>query len=471
MYGPGSGRLAAGAPPAASAAVALGVLTQCTVVGLARFGFGLLLPPMRAELDAGYAAMGAVATVGFVGHMAGSLLAGVVAMQRGSQRVLVVALALTGLTTIATGSATSVLDAGFWQLLAGVGGGGAIVASHGLVMGWYDARRRGIATGIVVGGSGIGLLAAGLLLPQVLTSAPEAWRTGWVVIGVPALLAALAALFIGRDAPDRRPRPEAGAAVRLGHIGEARGGGPPDEHRHGSSGAQAARPGPPGAAAETAAREAQPSNTDPGRRGLHSLRSGRTVVSPRPSLLRHPLLWGLWLVTLCWASTYIVFMTFFGAAGLASGLDAAQVGQLWMLLGTLSSGSAVVWGAVSDRVGRLPTLALVYVLQGLACAALGLAPTGTWFTAAAILFGLGGWATPALVNAAGADLAGRRLAPAVLGLLTLVFGIGQALGPLAAGLLNDATGSFATSSLAAGAVLLVGAALALAMRRIAVEPA
>ncbi|MBI2320777.1 MAG: YbfB/YjiJ family MFS transporter [Chloroflexi bacterium] len=225
MYGEGWRRPARDTPPAARAAVVLGVATQCTVVGLARFGFGLLLPSMRADMEAGYAAMGAVATAGFLGHMAGSLLAGVVAVRRGSRPVLVGALALAGLATIATGSATSVLAAGLWQLLAGTGGGGAIVAGHGLVMGWFTPHRRGIATGIVVGGGGLGLLASGLLLPPVLAAGPDAWRIGWVVLGAPALFAAAAAAVVGRDAPAGRAAP---AAIRQRSDLFAERGGRPE---------------------------------------------------------------------------------------------------------------------------------------------------------------------------------------------------------------------------------------------------
>jgi MFS family permease len=52
---------------------------------------------------------------------------------------------------------------------------------------------------------------------------------------------------------------------------------------------------------------------------------------------------------------------------------------------------------------------------------------------------------------------GPRLAPAALGLITLLFGIGQAIAPSIAGAIADATGSFFAAFLLAAAVALLGA--------------
>jgi len=55
------------------------------------------------------------------------------------------------------------------------------------------------------------------------------------------------------------------------------------------------------------------------------------------------------------------------------------------------------------------------------------------------------------------DLLGARLAPAGLGFVTLFFGIGQALGPSAAGAVADAAGSLGPAMLLAAGVALLGA--------------
>ena len=53
------------------------------------------------------------------------------------------------------------------------------------------------------------------------------------------------------------------------------------------------------------------------------------------------------------------------------------------------------------------------------------------------------------------DIFGGRLAPAALGWMTIVFGVGQALGPYLAGRMADATHSFSLAFVTAGLVALV----------------
>jgi MFS family permease len=63
------------------------------------------------------------------------------------------------------------------------------------------------------------------------------------------------------------------------------------------------------------------------------------------------------------------------------------------------------------------------------------------------------------------DTFGPRLAPAALGLMTIIFGIGQALGPWCAGALADTTNSFSIAFVIAGVVsLIVGAGGSLMLR-------
>ena len=82
------------------------------------------------------------------------------------------------------------------------------------------------------------------------------------------------------------------------------------------------------------------------------------------------------------------------------------------------------------------------------------------FILSAVLFGLSAWSIPAIVAATCGDVIGSKLAPAALGFVTLIFGIGQALGPSVAGRIADATGTLSAAFLLAGAVALAGAVMA-----------
>ena len=71
------------------------------------------------------------------------------------------------------------------------------------------------------------------------------------------------------------------------------------------------------------------------------------------------------------------------------------------------------------------------------------------------MFALTAWSVPALMAALCGDLFGPRLVHAALGLVTFVFGLGQALGTYLAGVLADTTQSFAPAFLLAGFIALI----------------
>jgi MFS family permease len=96
----------------------------------------------------------------------------------------------------------------------------------------------------------------------------------------------------------------------------------------------------------------------------------------------------------------------------------------------------------------------VFGLQGAAFLLFGVSRQGWAVYLSATLFAVTAWSVPALMAALCGDLFGGRLAPAALGLTTMVFGCGQALGPYVAGMIADATRSFGPAFLLAGAAAL-----------------
>jgi len=82
-----------------------------------------------------------------------------------------------------------------------------------------------------------------------------------------------------------------------------------------------------------------------------------------------------------------------------------------------------------------------------------------------LAFGISAWSIPAIVAAFSGDIAGARLAPAALGMVTVIFGIGQALAPYVAGRLADASGTFSYSFMLTAFIALAGAIGSLLLNR------
>jgi MFS family permease len=83
----------------------------------------------------------------------------------------------------------------------------------------------------------------------------------------------------------------------------------------------------------------------------------------------------------------------------------------------------------------------------------------------AILFGSTGLSFPGLMGVACADRFGPKLASASLGLITILVGVGQAIGPLIGGAMNDAFSSLAPSYIFSGVVFLAAAVTAVLLPR------
>ena len=176
-------------------------------------------------------------------------------------------------------------------------------------------------------------------------------------------------------------------------------------------------------------------------------------------------MWHLALVYVAFGFSYIVYVTFFAKYLQAeAGYTKEATGNLWALVGWISVFCGLIWGTVSDLIGRNYGLALVYLVQAVSYATFALWPSQAGHTVSAIAFGLTAWSIPGIVAAACGDYTGSRMAPAALGFVTLFFGLGQAAAPSVAGALADTTGSFGPAFLLGAGVALLGAVGSLLLR-------
>jgi predicted MFS family arabinose efflux permease len=176
--------------------------------------------------------------------------------------------------------------------------------------------------------------------------------------------------------------------------------------------------------------------------------------------------WYLGLVYFFYGLSYIIYMVFFAAYLVKEmGFTQEAAGGLWALVGGLSIFCGVIWGGISDKLGRSRGAALAYLVLGAAYIIYALVKVPFGLYLSAVVFGLTAWSIPTIMAAAAGDFVGPRLAPAGLGFITLFFGVGQALGPALGGYLADATQSFTVPFLVAGAISLAGMVLSLYLKK------
>jgi len=176
--------------------------------------------------------------------------------------------------------------------------------------------------------------------------------------------------------------------------------------------------------------------------------------------------WMVGLVYFMYGFSYIIYVTFFSAyLETAFRWSKEAAGGLWSLVGLLSIVSGILWGWVSDVLGRRYGMALAYSVLALSYLlyALALPPYGLYASATA--FGLAMASIPTVAVVAAADYVGPELRSAAAGFVTLFFGIGQAIGPSLGGYAIEATGVFANAFYIAFLVSAVGALGSLLLRR------
>jgi MFS family permease len=144
--------------------------------------------------------------------------------------------------------------------------------------------------------------------------------------------------------------------------------------------------------------------------------------------------------------------------GVSALVGASVVG----LVGIASIVGKTGWGTMSDRVGREPTYSLAFACVALSVLFLALAgayPRTLLPYAYAVLIGLGYAVTAPLTPAIASDLFGGPRFARIFGLLHFMNSLGGALGAWIAGILFDATGSYALALPIAAAMALLAPAL------------
>lgn len=407
-----------------------GMLATIGAHGFGRMAYTIILPEMRDGLGLTYAQSGLLSTGNFIGYLACAVIGGFLAARYGTRIVIPISLVLMGVTMLLTGAAQSFEIAFIMRLLTGMGNGGAYVPALALGTAWFAMRRSGFATGIVSGGSGVGILLSGLIVPAIMVAyMTEGWRYSWYYLGSFVLLIALLCFIFLRNRPE--------------DIGLSPVGAPPPEKAAGNNVA-----------------EAEPTDN----------RQGSQVKRAAPLqwglVYRMKEVWHLGLVYSLYGFSYVIYMTFFVAfLSNEMGISLIQAGSMWAVAGTLSIFSGMIWGGISDRLGRKYGAALAYLTLALSYVIFALFDSAFAFYISLVIFGLSAWSIPTIMAAAAGDYVGPRLAPAGVGFVTLFFGLGQALGPWLGGHIADLTGTFVYSFFLATAVSLLGMGSSLLLKK------
>jgi predicted MFS family arabinose efflux permease len=377
-------------------------------LGIARFSYALLLPPMRDDLGWSYALAGGMNTANAVGYLAGALATPALMRRFGTVRLLMAGAVLTSLFMAGSGFVSAAPALLLQRLLAGIASAWVFVAG-GLMaarLGEAGSARGGLLLGIYYGGTGFGIVLSALLVPQVLRAAaglPHGWAWAWWAL---ALACAAGTALLGWAARAMPVRPAAPAAAAL-HAG--------------SGGAMLRRFG-----------------------------------------------WALAGYAM-FGVGYIGYMTFVIALLREQGAGTAFVTLYYALLGIACIASSRLWAGLLERHRGGRPQALLNGLLGAATLLPVLDASAPVALASGLLFG----AVFLSVVASTTALVRHNLPPAqwVQGIsaFTVVFALGQIVGPTLTGWISDGEGGLARGLVASAIVLWGGALLAMRQRPLGMD--
>ena len=363
-------------------------------LGVTRFAYGLLLPPMRESLGWSYTLAGAMNTANAAGYLVGALLMPRLLQRWRPGQVLRVGMLLAAIFMALSGF---VSDAGALMLQRGLAGcSSALVFVTGGLLAAGLAQLRphqgGWLIGLYYGGTGWGIVVSALLVPWVLVEPADWPRAWWALAGVCAV--ALTALWR--------------TVVRL------------DPQHH------------------------------------------QTTADRRDEGVRFQL--SQWVPGLagygCFGIGYIGYMTFVIALLREQGATGPVVTAFYAALGLAVVVSARLWARLLDHFKGGQALAILNALLALATVVPAVAAPGWALALSGLLFG-----GVFLSVVASTTAMVRHNLPASewargISAFTIVFALGQIIGPTLVGWVADGEGGLARGLACSAAVLLLGSLLA-----------
>lgn len=189
-------------------ATVAGLCASLIGIGLARFSYTPLIPALIAAHWFAPSAAAYLGAANLAGYLAGALAARPLAARHSPAGALRAAMALATVTFFASATPLSFLWYFLWRFAAGLAGGVLMVLAAPTVLPHVPPARRGLVSGAIFTGVGLGIAASGSLVPLLLRFGLVAT---WCALGVISVaLSALAWKDWPEDPPlGRAPAPRA----------------------------------------------------------------------------------------------------------------------------------------------------------------------------------------------------------------------------------------------------------------------
>lgn len=171
-----------------------GIIALIIGVGVARFVFTSLLPPML-ENHLTIAFAGVLASINYVGYLAGSIFAVFIKDINTKVKFFRFGMFLAVITTLMLGITTSDTLWIISRILAGFGAAMALVVGSAIVMNKLNIQNKTKAMGIHFSGIGFSILVSDLIV-RVVFYFNGTWQLSWIVLAIFAFVMSFYSMYI-----------------------------------------------------------------------------------------------------------------------------------------------------------------------------------------------------------------------------------------------------------------------------------
>lgn len=371
--------------------------------------FGVFLEPMLKEFGWTRGAISASFTLNMLVMGILALIAGRLTDRIGPRSVMAVCGIFLGLSYICASLTKTIWHFHlFFGIIGGIGMSGILTPSMSVVVKWFW-KRRSLMSGILVAGPALGITILPFVFSLIISSV--GWRLSFLILGIAVLSGILLATFFIRG------KPEDLGLLPLG-AGE---------------------------------------NSD------HVLKSPLEGFSFQEAV-RTPQFWLINLLAFCDLFLINVIVVHIVIHAIDMQIPPDRAASVLSLAAGVSIPGRILMGGFADRVGNRLALLICLSMSVGAFLLLIMARGLPMLYAFAVLYGLGLYATGAIVSPLIAEFFGLRSHATLYSWTVFTSSIGSAAGPVFAGSLFDSTGSYYLAFLVCLIISLVAMAAILLLR-------
>ena len=296
----------------------------------------------------------------------------------------------------------------FFSVILGIGMGGSFAPLLTLTARWF-VKSRGMMTGLVVSGTGVGALVgpplAGILISHY------GWRASYAALGAVVLVVMVFCAQLLKSAP-----------------GQIRRGGPGKDPQE----------------EEQAMRQEGVAFRD-------AIRSGK--------------FWKVFAMIFCLGFCIFAIMVHIAAHVTDLGFAQGTAANIMAIIGAVCIAGRVLFGKALDRIGSQRGFVIGFAVLGLSLFLVVLAGTLSMLYLFAVLFGFAFGACVTCESPLVADLFGLRSHGLLLGIAACGFTFGGGVGPFVTGYIFDHAGKYQAAFLLCGVVSCAGLLLARVLKQ------